>query len=380
MANPFTVAVPNAFEALMAGEKGYTGMRDIMSDRAQSEARKLAQQDFASGNTQGAIARLLGVGDNKSLQALVQHQAAQGGVFGTPIHGVDEQGNPRIGTFNRQGGFVPIETPGFRVTPGITTITTPQGVNVISSKSGAPVGGAAPQGPIGGQPQGGVAGGALSQGPLPVRPVPTQSFYPADNRGKARDTKLGTEQAEIESKLPSSILQANQTVDLIDELLGDKPPKEGGKPDINAMVGPIDQYRPSWTMGGGGRNALARWEQLSGKAFGAAFDMLRGGGSITEVEGVKASNAYARLQRSQDEADFKAALKDFRDAVSEGARKLAERAGPTGEQYQSQIRGPAPAPQINQGRRIKVRTPAEARRLPSGTPIILPDGSPGTVP
>jgi hypothetical protein len=372
MANPFTVNVPNAFEALMAGEKAYDSASAGVS-------RRKAADLYRSGNTQGAMAELMAGGNDKTLQALVQSQVAQGGVFGTPIYGQNERGETVIGTFNKQGGFVPIETPGFKVTPGITTITTPQGVNVLNSKSGAPAGGV-PQDPIGGQPQGGAAGGTPSQGPLPVRQVPTQSFYPADNRGKARDTKLGTEQAEIESKLPSSILQANQTVDLIDELLGDKPPKAGGKPDINAMVGPLDQYRPSWTMGSGGRNALARWEQLSGKAFGAAFDMLRGGGSITEVEGVKASNAYARLQRSQDEADFKAALKDFRDAVSEGARKLADRAGPAGEQYQSQIRGPAPAPQINQGRPIKVRTPAEARRLPSGTPIILPDGSPGTVP
>jgi hypothetical protein len=203
--NQFSVRVPNALEALMAGEQGYTGMSNLMTDRAQSEARRLAAQDFASGNTQGALSRLIASGDNKTLQALVQQQAAQGGVFGTPIYGTDDSGNTRIGTFDKSGRFRPIDTPGFTPSPGIKTIDTPQGVNVVNSKSGRPIGDI-PQGPPPvGQPQGGVP----SQAPLPVRPVQTQSYYPKDVKGVAAQTVEGKEEgtaradlASVRAKLP----------------------------------------------------------------------------------------------------------------------------------------------------------------------------------
>jgi hypothetical protein len=41
----------------------------------------------------------------------------------------------------------------------------------------------------------------------------------------------------------------------------------------------------------------------------------------------------------------------------------------------------APVERLLKGaERVKVATPEEARKLPSGTPIELPDGSPGVVP
>ena len=71
MANPFEVRVPNALEALMAGESGYRGMRDIMSQREQSAARKAAQDAILSGgDTKSALARLIGAGDMQGAQVV----------------------------------------------------------------------------------------------------------------------------------------------------------------------------------------------------------------------------------------------------------------------------------------------------------------------
>jgi hypothetical protein len=71
MANPFTVAVPNIYEALMAGDQGYKGMRGIMTERDQAAARKEAEQALMSGgDTRGALARLIGVGDFQGANAL----------------------------------------------------------------------------------------------------------------------------------------------------------------------------------------------------------------------------------------------------------------------------------------------------------------------
>lgn len=57
--------------------------------------------------------------------------------------------------------------------------------------------------------------------------------------------------------------------------------------------------------------------------------MLRNGGQITEVEGVKAENAMARLRAAQNETDYRSALQDFRDAVETGLAKLEARSKAT---------------------------------------------------
>lgn len=62
--NQFSVRVPNAFEALMAGEQGYNSARSAVKERGIMEARQQAAQELqAGGNPQNAIARLMGIGD-----------------------------------------------------------------------------------------------------------------------------------------------------------------------------------------------------------------------------------------------------------------------------------------------------------------------------
>lgn len=76
----------------------------------------------------------------------------------------------------------------------------------------------------------------------------------------------------------------------------------------------------------------AKARQLEGKAFLQAFETLKGGGQITQIEGEKATAAIARLQRSQSEPEYKASLREIRNiyqrAVSRGRRKQT-RGGPS---------------------------------------------------
>ncbi|MET4023048.1 hypothetical protein [Bradyrhizobium sp. S3.2.12] len=127
--------------------------------------------------------------------------------------------------------------------------------------------------------------------------------------------------------MPGAISDAEQTKARIDELL-----KSEG---LDSIVGPIDQFRPNWTLGDKGREALARYDQLKGAAFLQAYGLLRGGGAITDIEGKKAEQAMARLDRAQSEPEFRTALKDFRDAIGTGVSKLKQegwrqRSGRTG--------------------------------------------------
>jgi hypothetical protein len=71
MANPYQVAVPSLYEALMAGEAGYKGMRDMQSQNAMSQARQEASGALSSGgDTRSALAKLLGAGDIQGANAL----------------------------------------------------------------------------------------------------------------------------------------------------------------------------------------------------------------------------------------------------------------------------------------------------------------------
>lgn len=52
-------------------------------------------------------------------------------------------------------------------------------------------------------------------------------------------------------------------------------------------------------------------DQIKGGTFLKGFQSLKGGGTITEVEGAKAENALARLGVRQSEAQFKASLDEY---------------------------------------------------------------------
>ena len=75
-------------------------------------------------------------------------------------------------------------------------------------------------------------------------------------------------------------------------------------------------------------------KQLKGNAFLSAFAQLKGGGAITEVEGAKAESAIARLQQSQSEAEYRAALKDYQGIIGQGLKRMgvdpAQATGATG--------------------------------------------------
>jgi len=98
---------------------------------------------------------------------------------------------------------------------------------------------------------------------------------------------------------------ANSSIETINTALGHA--------GLNAAVGSLDSKFKSVLP-----DAVAfegYHNQIKGKAFLAAFESLKGGGQITEIEGMKAEQATARLDLAQDEADYKIALEDLRDII-----------------------------------------------------------------
>jgi hypothetical protein len=206
------------------------------------------------------------------------------GVFGTPIYGVGADGKPALGVIDKGGKFRQLDTGGVQVTPGVTWQDFGT-YRQAYDKAGNPIG--APQ--------------------------------PKNLQGAAQQTALGKAQGGMQATLPTDLQNAQSTIDQIDQLLK--------HPGLDSIVGSFDQFRPNWTLGSEGKDALARFNQLKGKAFLQAYSTLRGGGAITEVEGQKAQDAMARLDRAQSEPEFRQALQDFREAVQVGAAKLQQKAG-----------------------------------------------------
>lgn len=116
----------------------------------------------------------------------------------------------------------------------------------------------------------------------------------------------------------------DQAIELIDQI--------ANSPALERITGPY--------MGGGGNNiddlnmfqrgiyraegldTIEKINQLQSQAWMAARAMLKGGGQITDYESKKAEAAVARLSRAKGAEEFRAALKDLRDAITEGEAKL----------------------------------------------------------
>lgn len=80
------------------------------------------------------------------------------------------------------------------------------------------------------------------------------------------------------------------------------------------MTGPIQGRLPNVT--GDAARVQAKIDQLTGDAFLQAFNELKGGGAITEIEGQKAEKAKSRLAAlTVNDADYLDALEDFKKEV-----------------------------------------------------------------
>lgn len=151
----------------------------------------------------------------------------------------------------------------------------------------------------------------------PVGRVPKNQEEAA--AAQARGTETGRREAERVADAPNTIAQAQDGMALIDSIIND--------PALPSVVGTIQGRLPTGTprmLGGGGQagaNVQAKIDQMAGKAFLQAFDSLKGGGQITQIEGEKATNAIARLQQTQDEEAFKQSLLDIRWAMERAMRR-----------------------------------------------------------
>lgn len=158
----------------------------------------------------------------------------------------------------------------------------------------------------------------------------------------ARGTVEGTAAGEANVGAADAARKAQAGVDLITSIIND--------PALGAITGNIEGRLPPGIRGGqAGVDLAAKIEQLQGQVFLQAFESLKGGGAITQIEGVKAEQAMARLNRAQSQEAFKAALVELLE-VYDSARQRAE-------ERMSSSSSPAPSPAPTTGTRSYLSIP-----------------------
>lgn len=133
----------------------------------------------------------------------------------------------------------------------------------------------------------------------------------------AEGTETGKATATAQIDLPKVESNAGYMVRLLDELKA----HPGKAYAVGATsVAPILPGTPA-------AGFMSRLEQVKGEQFLQAYQQLKGSGTITEIEGIKAEQAIARMNRAQSEAEFDTAVDDFKGAILRGVQGARAKAG-----------------------------------------------------
>ncbi|WP_088147016.1 hypothetical protein [Achromobacter denitrificans] len=166
-------------------------------------------------------------------------------------------------------------------------------------------------------------------------------------QAKARGTAQGKAQVENEQGLGQAEATANQIMGVIDKAIN-HPGREyaTGLSSMAPIIAGTDAADFNTVL-----------DQIKGQAFLQAFQSLKGGGQITEVEGTKATQAIARLDRAQSEEEFVKSLQELRGIVEAGMERARRKAGAGN--------APLTPPAAPQARQV-----ARRGRLPDGRQVV----------
>ncbi|AVH44010.1 hypothetical protein [Agrobacterium tumefaciens] len=153
-----------------------------------------------------------------------------------------------------------------------------------------------------------------------------------DVAGAAEQTADGKARSEAKAALPAIQSASDQMLATIDSLANDA--------YLPNMLGPINSRTPNLTSDAA--RVQSKMDQINGQTFLQAFNALKGGGAITEIEGQKATEAMARLNTAQSLEDYQAALSELRGVVTRGIANARAKANgataPAGNQTSSGVK------------------------------------------
>jgi len=129
----------------------------------------------------------------------------------------------------------------------------------------------------------------------------------------------GKDIGETQIKLQQTIDQADESIQLVDDLLS--------HPGFSMAVGKSRMLQTQKIPGTDAYDWEVRRKQLLGKQFMEAYQTLKGGGQITEIEGEKATDAMSRMDAASSEPAFIKAARDFQDVIRKGRDRTLMKVG-----------------------------------------------------
>lgn len=131
---------------------------------------------------------------------------------------------------------------------------------------------------------------------------------------------------EMRQKLPTVLERGQQHLNLIDKLVGSEDAKIKPHPGFSSYVG--FTLRPGFRHIHGTKEAEFdnKLKEVTGGSFLQAYETLKGGGQITEIEGQKGTEALQRMQRATTEKDFVEAAREYQTILRIGMQRAREQA------------------------------------------------------
>lgn len=340
MANQFSVDVASPLQALLQGQQSYTTANKQMLEGQKTQARQQAFQDYSSGNPQSAIGRLLQIGDTEGVAAIgtieqrkqqneynqrdfafKQSQAERDQKNADRTFGLQSSAAARAADKTPSGFEKNPDGPGYRPIPG---------------------GPASPE----------YIGATMKPRQLSVSDI-----------GKLSDEgqKFGT---------------LTSVSNNFKDVYGGYTPGTGG------MQMSAGRYLPEGVVGKDRTEAAAYWQEYDRYKNVVRNELF---GSALTVGETKAF-AQADVDPSMQPAQIRKNLARQKEIVEAGLKRKANAMIAAG--YSPDTISKAYGVDLgsvgvggNQPKGpMRVTSPDQARKLPSGTQIILPDGTPGVVP
>ncbi len=150
----------------------------------------------------------------------------------------------------------------------------------------------------------------------PVGQIPKENFQEASD--KAAGSEAGKTSVQDAAAAPQAMADADYSIALIDEML-----THPGRSTATGLSSVLDPR--NYLAGTDATDFNTRKKQLEGRAFLQAFNSLRGGGQITEVEGKKATEAIARLNAAQSDEAYVEALTELKGILEVGKDRLRQK-------------------------------------------------------
>jgi len=221
---------------------------------------------------------------NLTFQQFMQRKKAVSGEYSlNPVYGTDAQGNTVLLQTGKSGEAIQTKLPdGVKVSSGVDKVDLGTSWGIIDKRSGQMIG--------------------------------TQ---PKDIAGKESAEEVGKARGQAIATLPTTIANAEQTLQVIKSLKED--PYRQQATGLSSVFNAVPAT--------GGFDYAQKLEQLKGRTFLEAFQALKGGGAITELEGKKAEAAIARLNPGQSEKSFLEALNELEQIVQAGIERAKQKAG-----------------------------------------------------